>query len=99
MDSFGLEGKINETGGIYSIAAPTLNMCYPPLRWQTYDIWFRQPRWEDGKQKESARITVVQNGLTAHDDVVLTLGAGSIGAAARRLPSAMAVKGPVGVKR
>ncbi len=37
--------------------------------------------------------------VVAHDDVVLTLGAGSIGAAARRLPGAMAVKGPVGVKR
>ena len=38
-------------------------------------------------------------GVVKHDDVVLTLGAGSIGAAARRLPPAMAVKGPVGVKR
>lgn len=37
--------------------------------------------------------------VVRRDDVVLTLGAGSIGAAARRLPSAMAVKGPVGVKR
>ena len=37
--------------------------------------------------------------VVAHDDVVLTLGAGSIGAAARRLPAALAVKAPVGVKR
>ena len=41
----------------------------------------------------------ILGGVVRHDDVVLTLGAGSIGAAARRLPSAMAVKGPVGVKR
>ena len=37
--------------------------------------------------------------VVAHDDVVLTLGAGSIGAAARRLPAALAVNAPVGVKR
>ena len=37
-------------------------------------------------------------GIVAQHDVVLTLGAGSIGAAARRLPAALAVKAPVGVK-
>lgn len=36
--------------------------------------------------------------LIAADDVVLTLGAGSIGAAARALPAALARRGPVGVK-
>jgi UDP-N-acetylmuramate--alanine ligase len=33
------------------------------------------------------------------DDVVLTLGAGSIGAMAQRLLTELAVKGPVGVRR
>ena len=33
------------------------------------------------------------------DDIVLTLGAGSIGAIAQRLPKELAVKGPVGVRR
>lgn len=33
-------------------------------------------------------------GVVARDDIVLTLGAGSIGAVARRLPAALAVDGP-----
>ena len=41
----------------------------------------------------------VLGGVLEPDDVVLTLGAGSIGSLAQTLPSALAVKGPVGVKR
>jgi hypothetical protein len=33
------------------------------------------------------------------DDVVLTLGAGSIGAIAATLPRALAARGPVGVQK
>ena len=42
--------------------------------------------------------TVLANVLRA-DDVVLTLGAGSIGAAAAKLPGLLAVLGPVGVRQ
>ncbi len=77
LDSYGLEGKDNECGGIYKISRPLVNMCAPPMQWQTYDITFKAPKFnKKGKKMANARITVVHNGVVIHDNLELPFPTG-----------------------
>jgi hypothetical protein len=72
LDSYGLQSKDNDCGGIYEIAAPRVNACKAPTVWQSYDIEFTPPKCQDGKRFAFARMTVSHNGVKIHDDVEVT---------------------------
>ena len=72
LDSYGLEGLDNECGGIYKVGSPAVNMCRPPLMWQTYDIEYHAPGYDaDGKRIKPGRISVKHNGVPIHQDAEL----------------------------
>lgn len=72
LDSYGLEGMDNECGGFYQICRPAVNMCAPPLQWQTYDITFHSAKLDaNGKKTTNARVTVLHNGVKIHDNYEL----------------------------
>jgi len=62
LDSFGLNGENNECGGFYGHAKPLVNMCLPPLTWQTYDVDIRPDDQGDLKA------TVLHNGVKVHEN-------------------------------
>jgi hypothetical protein len=65
LDSFGLKGENNECGGIYTIAKPLVNMCFPPLQWQTYDIEYRLATAD----QPAKMVSVLHNGVKIHENV------------------------------
>ncbi|MGA9772910.1 MAG: DUF1080 domain-containing protein [Blastocatellia bacterium] len=59
-----------QAGSIYKQYAPLVNASRKPGEWQTYDIIFKAPKFdEQGKVTERARITVLHNGVLIQNNV------------------------------
>ena len=70
LNSHGFPLTKGSCGAVYNQKPADVNASTPPETWQTYDITYRAPRFAaDGKKTANARVTVVHNGQTIHDDV------------------------------
>ena len=70
LDSYGIEdpGR-GDCGALYNHSAPLVNACNPPDTWQSYDAFFRAPRFDDtGNKIENARATLLHNGRVVQNN-------------------------------
>ena len=57
-----------QAAAIYGQFPPLVNASRPPGEWQTYDVIFEGPRWnEQGELTRKASVTVLHNGLIVHN--------------------------------
>ena len=68
LDSYNNETYADgQASAIYGQKPPRVNASKPPGEWQTYDIIFESPLWdENGKLTKKAYITVLHNGVVVH---------------------------------
>jgi hypothetical protein len=58
-----------QAGSVYKQHAPLVNASRKPGEWQTYDIVFHAPRFdEQGKVIDRARVTVLHNGVLVQNN-------------------------------
>ncbi|MFN6196394.1 MAG: DUF1080 domain-containing protein [Planctomycetota bacterium] len=80
-----------QAAALYGQVPPLVNACRKPGAWQTYDIFFRAPRFAaDGSLTAPARVTVV------HTGVVVQLDEAMIGASTHRAVATYASHGDKG---
>ena len=71
LDSFENETYPDgQCGAIYKISPPMVNASRKPGQWQSYDIIFRAPKFdESGNVIEKARMTAFHNGVLIQENV------------------------------
>jgi len=66
-----------QCGALYGRAKPLVNASRKPGEWQTYDITFHRPIFnEKGEVTRNAKFHVIHNGIVIHDNVELSGGTG-----------------------
>lgn len=64
-----------QAASIYKQHPPLVNACRKPGEWQTYDIFFKAPKFDaDGKLIKPAYMTVMHNGLCVQNNFELLGG-------------------------
>ncbi len=69
LDSYDNETYFEgQAGAVYKQRPPLVNACRKPGEWQSYDIVFRAPRFDEkGKLLRPAYVTVLHNGVLIQD--------------------------------
>ncbi len=67
----------DEAGSIYDYRAPDVNASSGSGTWQSYDIHYTAPVWQNGTKQADARLTVYWNGILIHNDVTMTAATGA----------------------
>lgn len=69
-----------QAGALYGRSKPLVNASRKPGEWQSYDIIFHRPVFDDqGKVTRRATFTVLHNGVLIQDHTVLSGGTGWMG--------------------
>jgi hypothetical protein len=63
-----------QAASVYGQSPPMVNACRGPGQWQSYDIIFRRPVFEDEKLVRPATITVLHNGVLVQDRWIIEGG-------------------------
>jgi len=93
LDNFAEFPRFNGIGALYRQHTASVNMCYPPLQWQTYDIEFHAAKFDaSGKKVKNAVVTVILNGVMVQDHYEITAKTGA-GAKEGPTPGAIQLQG------
>jgi hypothetical protein len=73
LDNYNNKTYVNgQVGSIYKQSIPLANAALPPGKWQTYDVIWTAPRFnEDGSVKSPARVTAFHNGILVQNNFEL----------------------------
>jgi len=100
LDSFeNVTSPDGQAGALYGRSKPLVNASRGPGEWQSYDIIFHQPEFdEDGKVTKRATFTVLHNGVLIQDHTRLSGGTGWAGPHAASEYKKHGKKGPISLQ-
>jgi hypothetical protein len=72
LDNYKNSTYVNgQAGSIYKQSPPLINACRKPGEWQSFDVIWTAPRFENGIIKSLARVTVFHNGVLVQNNTTI----------------------------